>query len=257
MRFCSFVSTVRVLVMPLQARAQHAGDLELGYDDVNSPGLIEIEQIEITNEGILLFEADFEELDPNEPGNFSADEPGFNTNAGEGLLVNFNDEILLNVLDASQHSAVGVGYVNYYNPATMMLEALGRISILDNSSGTAHLVLNGSTIESGDNPQFIDRGDSVGDIHDHVVFDLLDDGTAPAGAYGLLLQLQSDFATVDGNPDLSSEPFWLVLNHQMDPTDFENFAIPAFGTAIPEPGSLAILGIGALATMLRRRRCRV
>ena len=208
--------------------AQHQ-DVEFGYDNTASPTGFDIEGKVFTVDGILVRESTMEELDPFTPDEFSADQPGFATNDALGLLVNEDDSIWINALDASTNSAFGVGYVNFYNPVTDALEASGRIAFEDNTLSTLDLVLNGSTMESGDNPQFIEIADGDGDIHDHIVFDLLDDSKAAVGAYGVLVQLQSDFDPVDGNMDLSSQPFWIVFNYGMSEADFENFALPKFG----------------------------
>lgn len=209
--------------------AQHS-DVEFGYDNTASPSGLEIVGDAFTQDGILLFESSMEELDPFAPGDFSADQPGFATGA-KGQLVNSDDEIWISALDASVDSAFGVGYINFYNPVTDALEAAGRIALEDNTASTLDLVLNGGSIESGVNLQFIDRANGAGSIHDHIVFELLDDATAPIGAYGVLVQLQSDFAPIDGYIELSSEPFWIVFNHGMSEADFEQFALPKFGLA--------------------------
>ena len=247
-------SIVAVGFMATSVLAQHS-DVELGYDNLSNPTAFIIEQDNVTTEGFQYFEAEMEELDPFDPGNFSSDEPGFATNGLEGLLVNEGDQIWLNILDASVDSSFGLGYVNYYDPNTDTLQASGRIAVEDNSTGTLDLILNGSFIESGPNPQFIDLGDSAGDIHDHLLFDLLDDATAPMGAYGFLVQLQSDFDVADGTMDLSSDPFWMIYNHGMTDVDFDQMALPAFGVAeIPEPGAAALLILGTSVMALRRRK---
>lgn len=243
-------------LLPAMAVAQHShSDIELGYDNLLSPSRIEMEAGEITVEGIRLYEGAFVELDPFNPGDFGADDPGFATNAFEGLLMNANDRLWLQALNASSFSSFGVGYVNYYNPGTGMLEAAHRIAILDNTGATANLFLNGGFIESGANPQFIQTADGDGDIHDHVIFDLLDDGTAPLGAYGILFRLQADFSPGNGTMDVNSDPFWIVLNRGMSEEDFETLALPAFGLfAIPEPGAGVLLAGLALAATVRRRK---
>ena len=255
MKFRVFVSTIACALVSTSVFAQHAGDVEFGYDDLSAPSAFVIEASDFTTEGILYFESEMEELDPFNAGDFSSDEPGFTANPGEGLLVNPSDQIFLNALDASTISSFGVGYVNYYNPTTDALEVFGRIGIYDNSAATSDLILDGGSIVSGDNPGFIGLGDSGGDVHDHLIVDLLDDATSPFGAYGILFQLQSDFATADGNMDLSSDPFWIVWNHGMSESDFDSRALPRFGvSSVPEPGSIGILAFGIGVVMLRRRR---
>ena len=237
MKLNVFFSTIVLGMMSTNLFAQHAGDVEFGYDGLSSPSSFVIEATDFTTDGIIYFESEMEELDPFFPGDFSSDEPGFTTNESEDLLVNPGDQIWLNALDASAHSLFGVGYVNYYNPSTDSLEVLGRIGIYDNSGSTADLRLDGDSIESGINPQFIGLGDADGDVHDHLIIDLLDDSSAPIGAYGIMFQLQSNFQKSDGTMNLSSEPFWIILNHGMSETDFDTLALPKFGIS-----SVVVLG---------------
>ena len=230
MRLLFYLSLFAITCIPANLHAQDV-DLEFGDDDANNPTVIMADPTgfrAITGDGISLADSSFTERDPFNPGEFSADQPGFATNSGQGLIVNSSNGIMLNALDASVESAFGVGYVNFYNPATDALEATGRLAFEDNTAGTPDLVLNGSAIESGVTPQFIELADSGGEVHDHIVWDLLDDDTAPFGAYGILVQLQSDF-TFDGTIEVSSEPFWLVFNHGMSNADFQGLALPSFG----------------------------
>ena len=257
MKFRLLFTLLALAMMTATAHAQHghAGDVEFGYDDLSNPTGFDIERDEFTTEGYLFFESEMEELDPFNSGDYSSDEPGFTTASAEGLLVNEGDQIWLNALDASSYSTFGVGYVNFYNPLTDSLEAAGRMGIYDNSSSTADLVLDGTSVESGVNPQFIGLADEDGDVHDHLIVDLLDDATAPEGAYGLLFTMQSDFATGDGNMDLDSDPFWIIWNHGMSDEDFDDLALAKFGvSAVPEPTSFCVFGLGAAGLLLRRRK---
>lgn len=234
-------------------QAQHS-DVEFGYDDTSNPTALIFEVGEVTSEGLAVFESEFEALDPFNPDDLSSDEPGFTTEPSENLLVNQGDQIWLNAVDASSSSSLASGYLNFYNPLTGMLENTGRVAVQGNSSSVGDLVLNGAGIESGSTRQFIDVGGSDQEAHDHVIIDLLDDSTALVGAYGILFELESDFDG-DGTPELVSDRFWIVLNHGLSEEDFETLALPAFGvSAIPEPGSIAFLLLGATALGVRRRR---
>ena len=258
MKLRMLITAIALAMMASSVYAQHGheGDVEFGYDDVSNPTAFDIEHDEFTSEGILFFESEFEELDPFTPGDWSSDEPGFTTASAEGLLVNENDQIWLQAMDAASNSTFGVGYVNFYNPVTDSLEAAGRLGVIDNSGSTADLILSGGSIEAGVNPQFLGLGDDEGDVHDHLIVDLLDDSTAAVGAYGVLFRLQSDFDAADGNMDLDSDPFWIIWNYGMDEADFDELALPKFGAveAVPEPSTLGMFAIGMAAIMVRRRR---
>ncbi|MFT5301057.1 MAG: hypothetical protein ACI87E_001451 [Mariniblastus sp.] len=255
MKFSISALTVVWALLSNVSIAQHAGDVEFGYDSLSSPAAFVMDANDFTSEGFRYFESEMEELDPFNAGDFSSDEPGFTANPSEGLLVNAGDQIWLSVLDASVHSAFGVGYVNYFNPTTDSLESMGRMGIYDNSGSTADLILNGNSVESGPLQQFIGLGDSGGDIHDHLIVDILDDSTARLGAYGIMFQLQSDFSVADGAMDLSSDPFWIVWNHGMSESEFDENALRRFGvSAVPEPGSFGLLAMATGAVIFRRRR---
>lgn len=237
------------------ASAQHS-DIEFGYDNIGNPGGFIIENDEVTSDGIQFFESGFEIFDPiGSPGNYASDEPGYENSIDEGLLVGSGHQIWINVLDASQHSQFGQGYINFYNPLTDSLEANGRLGISDNTAGTEDLILFGTGIESGPNPQFLALGGDDQTIGDqHLDFDLLDDGTAPLGAYGVLLQLQSDF-NGDGVFELSSDPYWVIFNRGLDERVFDENALAAFGAqeGVPEPSSAVLLATASLLLVRRRR----
>ena len=232
MKFRLLALVTAMICLSSNLFAQH-NDVEFGYDDVANPSEFILAPLDFdifTQDGILLVKTNMEIRDPFMPNDFSGDQPGFATNRGltPPLQVNPGDFIMINVLDATAHSAFGVGFVNFYNPTTDSLEASGRLALEDNTLSTPDLVMNGTSIESGVTPQFIGVANSSGDVHDHVVFDLLDDSTAPMGAYGVLVQLQSDFAPIDGNMDLSSDPFWVVFNHGLTTSEFDQ-ALEKFG----------------------------
>ena len=244
------------------AFAQHS-DIEFGYDDLLNPTELEIEVGETTATGVPFFEAEFEALDPiNDPTNFSAEDPGFATVADENLQINTDDQIFLNVLDASTDPLFGgLGYVTHYNFARGQLEAAGNVTIQGRSATFEDLVLDGASIESGSSLQFIVEGvtdpttGEPADLDQHLIFDI-DDSTAELGAYGFLVQLQSNFAGTSLDEfELTSDPFFIILNNGLSEEQFEEFAVPAFETAaIPEPGTFGLLAAGMSGVLLRRRR---
>jgi hypothetical protein len=265
MKFLSIISTTVVLALSLttslaaQDHDHDHSDVELGYDDVNNPTAILIERDERTSDGLLFFEAEMLELDPFVPGDFSSNQPGFATHPGDPdhgedpLLFRENDELWIRPLDASLYSDFGLGYVNYYNSSTGTFESSGSLAMLDNTGGTEDLLLTGGSMVSGDEWQYIARGDADGDIHDHIVVDFLDETNQ--GAYGVLFEVAADFDVTDGNMDIQSEKFWIIWNHGMDEGDFDTIALRRFGvTAVPEPGSLMVVSCSLGLLMLRRRR---
>ena len=226
-----FAMTLLMVGLASPAFAQHA-DIEFGYDDVLAPTEMEVEEVEATIDGIPFFESEMEELDPFDPGNFSSDEPGFITNSAEALEVNIGDRVFLRVLDASQFTSFGVGYVNFFNPADGTVSPGGQMSVFDNTvNETPDLIFDGTTIISGANPQLLGVGNAQNDggLHEHITIDILNEATAPIGAYGILFQMESDLAPVDGVADVISDPFWIIWNYEMDEEDFESLALQAFG----------------------------
>jgi len=236
--------------------AQHS-DIEFGYDDVANPTGIEVEQDATSDEGIMFFEADLIEEDPmGDPGNFSTDDPGFETAHLENLVLGVGDLAWLQFVNASTQSAYGAGYVNYVAPGDNVVQAMGGIGITDNTAATDDLILDGAMNSGGPTRQFLgtamDEGDGDGEIHDHVEFDLLDDGTAPLGTYGVMFRIEAD-RDADGLT-YNSEYFWVFFNHGQSDEDFES-SLGNFGIieAVPEPTS-GILLTAALGAMLVRRR---
>ena len=249
---------------------QHS-DLEFGYDDQNNPTSILIESDLLTDEGIQVIEGGFE---TSLLGDAFADSPGFITSAAEGLLVNAGDQISVRILDGST-TAVGAGFVNFYDAATDQI-------LSDNNTDTIEISNQGSVDVgtfgdsfSGDDVLLLSTGSDgtifsnspdaasvllgVGEIHNHLVFDLL--GSESVGAYGLLFQLEADFAdangNVDGTVDATSAPAWLLFNNGLDDDVFEDQALAAFGVSVasvPEPTSSVAFLMAAGAVLSRRRR---
>ena len=228
------------------AQVQDDLDVVLGYDDLTNPTEIMLAGIEgMTLNSIPIFIDFFGSPNVFDPDDLATDNPGFITNdqLGPSFLVNEGDEIFVNILDASEHPASGgVGYVNFYNPAEDRIEASGRISVgeFPNNPDVPELCLDGDAVVAcdqgvlGDTRRFVDTGrisfaevDGFG-IHQHIFFDLLDDEQAPTGAYAVLMEIQSDFFPVDGEIDLTSEPFWVIWNNGLSATQMQNDALPAF-----------------------------
>lgn len=235
MRFHFLILTMTLLSFSTNARAQTFGDNDvfLGYDDVSNPSEIQFTGADgFTMNSVPYFTDFFGVPDPFSPGDFATDNPGFRDNPSAGLVVSAGDRIFANVLDASSTPlAGGVGYVNFYNPNTDQLESTGRLEFVSRSAATPNLIVNGQAVESGDTQRFVQSAGP--DIHSHILVDLLDDATALPGAYGVLVELQSDFGPAhDGVIDATSEPFWFIWNHQMSNTEFQNSALPAFINAV-------------------------
>ncbi len=238
---------------PVMGQGHDHSDIEFGYNSLAAPTAIEIEGSAFTVDGFAYWESDVDVFGAE----LFAENPGYTTNPDEGLLVGQGDRIFVSVLNANMHSVYGVGYINYYNPATNQLEAYEthQISVGHNDPNPGNwtdLVFNGINIVSGDNPLFLGTGSNTGEMHDHLIFNFFED--APIGAYGVLFQLEAYFAANASNqPNLVSDAYWVIWNHGMSHEDFESLALPAFG-AIPEPGSALLLGLGSLGWLIRRRR---
>lgn len=225
------------------AQVQDGLDVVLGYNDLSNPTEIVLTAMDGVTANSIPYYIDFFGIpDPFLPDDFATDDPGFITNADSGLLINEDDQLYVQILDASANQlAAGVGYVNFYNPDTDQLEASGRLSFDRTLGSQDELVLDGDTVTSGETLRDVDFGrisiaDSSGfGIHQHLMIDLLDDATAPPGAYGVLMELQSDFFPNDGEMDLISEPFWVIWNHRLSGNTFLNSAVPAFINATAAP----------------------
>lgn len=225
-----FATMVCLAVSP--AMAQHS-DVEFEYGD----GQIVIEG------GADLFEAEFPTSGASQ--NFTID-PGFASEVDEGLGVGANDDIFIRFV-SSPNASFGPAPLLYHDGDGFASTA-ASISVEDNSTQTSDLGIF-ETGFTGDNPVFLGTADSTGDIHTHVDF-ILSSGAAQ-GAYGVLFELES--SNVDYE---NSDPVLIVFNHGLDEDVFEDVVIPAFSsaTAVPEPSSLIVMGIGTFGLILRRRR---
>ena len=214
-------------------------DIEFGYDDFNSPTEIIIESDELTDDGIQIVEGDF----AVELGEAFADSPGFITIATEdpgGERVNPGDAVSVKFLDASQNSATGVGYINFYDATTGEITAsTAQLSIVSQNGNTS--VLTGDSVVNGVDTVLLSVGSDgttesnspdedpiqlpEGEIHNHLLFTL---NQETPGAYGVLFQFESEPA--DGGPVITSDPVWLIFNNGLDEEVFEEQAVAAFST---------------------------
>lgn len=234
------------------ASAQHDhSDVILGYDNSASPAFIEIEGTPSSG-GILLFDTEFNQL------LYDTTQPGFSTEAAEGLEITFGHRLFLQVVNASTaiQGGAGLGYVNYFNPNNDSILAVGKTDIESEVDSTAY-ALDGASFTGG--PVLIDISASgksdPGGIHEHVHFTLTDLADADQGAYGVLFSLFTQ--DENGSFVAASDDFWIVFNNGMDDVEFESRAVAAFGnfSAVPEPSSgLLLCGVALAAFAGRRRR---
>lgn len=230
-RSCAVLAAA-ALACPTLAQHEHS-DVDFEYDG----GMI---AIEFGDEG-QVFEADFEASGLFEQ---TSDAPGFDSEElPNGLMP--NDLIGFNLLgplvyhDGNAFASVPTG------AAIQIADALNDVVTVEGSTTTG----------SGVVGQAGDSGGGRGDIHAHIDFTLTPDTLdAPEfGAYGFLMEL-----TTDRNGIANSDPFYIVFNFGLEedeglPGPHFHDAVEDFAAAVPEPGSLAMLGLGALATCRRRR----
>lgn len=253
---------------------QHS-DIEFGFDDFMNPSEIEVEAEEFNVDGVAITEGEFVELFLGGVNDASTDNPGFITpnTADEPLRFNPDDQVSVRFLDAGNiaGNTIGEGFVNFFDPdnAAAGLQALGALEI-SNSSGDT-ITLDGTNFSGSDSIFLSEASDGSdfsvpppslgeapellgeGEVHSHLVFDLLNEDSTPDGALGILAQFEVTQAS-DGSL-IESNPFFIVFNNGLDDIPFEE-ALPAFlGTAaVPEPtgGVVLMMALGGVA--MRRRR---
>lgn len=274
-----FIATLLTLSAASISAAQHS-DIEFGLDDLMNPTRVEIESDEVNADGVQILEGEFSDLFLGGVTNRFTDNPGFITPAAEGLLVNPGDSVSLRFLNAATTpgNTIGAGFVSFFDPnnSAAGLQALGSLEITN--GGGESVTLDGAgtlgndliSLAAGSDgttlstpPPSLNEEEEIlgsGEIHSHLVFNLLNEGSTPDGALGLLAQFEVDLATSgDGIADVFSNPFFLILNNGLDDATFESQAVPAFlgstTVAIPEPtgGVVLMMTAGAIATRRRRR----
>jgi hypothetical protein len=191
--------------------AQHA-DIRLSYED---DSIVLREGIQGFIDGFQIYEGTFP------ISGFSirfTENPGFAAELIDGDVLLPGDEIEIELLESSNFNS----YLTFFDPATGgMLPTLASITIDDNGGSNTSDLIVGNLDLAGDNPQFLQTADDLGEMHTHINFTL--SAEAQFGAYGLLFRL------VSSNPMIAdSSPAWLVFNYGMSPVDFEQLAIPAF-----------------------------
>jgi len=226
--------------LTLAAEAEHS-DIEV-FNDNGS----------LVVEGGSLFEGEFG--DAGTP--FATINPGFASEPDEAAADGFStlpdgEQISFNILkglffwDGSQVAPVPADHFLRVQQGSLS----SVIRDVDGTTGFQNGFIFG---EEGDATGGSLEEPEPGGFHAHLTFELLKNGSSvpeagtDAGAYGLVMEL--DGSTLD-----ESNPFGVLLNFGLEESDFEA-AESDFAAFIPEPASLALVGLGGLMILARRRR---
>lgn len=216
------ILVLTMLVSP--ALAQHS-DVEFSYQN----GKIEVE---FGPEGPV-FES---EMPTTGALKGFANLPGFASEAAEGLGINPGNLIRYNV----------VGPLRYHDGNNFAVTSVTISGDDQPNSGT--VVISSSTAAGDGLGGLIGQADGIGDFHTDLGWLLSD--PSPVGAYGALLDLETD------EPGIAdSDPFFIVFNFGLDEQVFES-TVEAFAAIVPEPASFAVVGLGTLFLLVRRRLVR-
>ena len=202
---------VASLLIHSVAMAQHS-DIRFSYEaDV----IVLREGIPGNTDGLQIFEGNFPKSGLSER---FTENPGFLAEIENGDVLLPGDTINLEVYDSQGFGS----FLTYYDPdADAMVPTDATLTIEDNNGTMSSDLVISNMMISGDNPQLIQNASSSGEVHAHIDFSL--SAEAECGAYGFLFRLSSS------NPMIAdSQPIWLVFNFGMSPTEFDDFAIPAF-----------------------------
>ena len=176
----------------------------------------------------------------------SGDEPGFG-NEGTTYLLQPNAGLSFNVLPLP--SAFGGTNLAYWDGTGSPAFIEATLTSLEFASQSTFdsLTITGAGTTSVTGFEFL-TSDSLGEIHGHMDMNVFITGPLlPAeGVYLVSLGLQSGTLT-------DADPIFFVLNYGLT-EEQHDLAIGEVSAVVPEPTSLALVGAGVGALLIRRRR---